>query len=468
MHFLKSTLLASTMVLTACASVGPDYQAMTPAPVNLSINSELNVGQLERQWWQRFNDPVLNELVQLTLANNQTLAAAQANVERAFAQFSDIDNDAWPTASVDVSYQNSKAQQPGFTTERVQSRTYQGGVNAAWQVDLAGKLRRASESASASAQATQSDLHALQVSIISNLASVYADYRGTQHQLSVAKRNVAILDQLASLVRVRQQEGLASELELTRIIAQQSGVKSSIEQLGSVLKRNSYDLALLSGHRANELPVDLGEQDVPALNGPVAIGDGATMLQRRPDVRAAERRLAAVTADIGVATAAFYPELKVNGFLGFLTGQSSLITDNASAWSIVPSISWQGLDWRSVQAQVAMANAQQRSVMADYKQQILTAVNQAQSSLTAYNHSQRSLHHLAAQRQASQKAMELATAQYKAGLSDLLSLLDTERSLLSAQDSYALGQAQVMKDLVAIYHAFGGAINGNSVVKSNG
>lgn len=458
MNILKSTVALSALLLSACASVGPDYQRPAATQVNLTFNNNLNIGQYERQWWQRFDDPVLNQLVQLALENNQSLAAAQANIERALAQFSDIDNDAWPSASVDLSYQNSEGQQPGGTAQRVQSRTYKGGVNMNWQLDIAGKLRRASESASANAQAIQRDLHTLQVAIVSNLASVYADYRGTQHQLKVAKRNVEILDKLAKLVQVRQKEGLASELELTRIKAQQSGVKASIEQLSSTLKRNAYDLALLSGHRANQLPVMLGEQEVPELNGPVAIGDAASLLLRRPDVLAAERRLAAVTADIGVATAAFYPQLTVDGFLGFVTGQSSLITDNSSAWSVVPSISWKGLDWSSVKAQVAMANARQRRVLADYRQQMLTAVNQAQSSLTAYSYSQRSLHHLEAQRQASAEAMELATAQYRVGLTDLLSLLDAERGLLSAQDGYAQGQAQVMKDLVAIYHAFGGAI----------
>lgn len=458
MNFLKSTVALSALLLSACASVGPDYQQPDAAQVNLAVNDNLSIGQYERQWWQRFDDPVLNQLVELALEHNQSLAAAQANIERALAQFSDIDNDVWPSASADLSYQNSKGQQPGGSTQRVQGRTYQGGVNVNWQLDLAGKLRRASESASANAQAVQSDLHNLQVAIVSNLVSVYADFRGTQHQLKVAKRNVELLEELAKLVQIRQKEGLASELELTRIKAQQSGVKASIEQLNSTLKRKAYDLALLSGYRANELPVTLGEQEVPALNGPVAIGDAASLLLRRPDIQAAERRLAAVTADIGVATAAFYPQLKVNGFLGFVTGQSSLITDNSSAWSVIPSISWQGLDWNSIKAQVAMANAQQRKVLADYRQQMLTAVNQAQSSLTAYSHSQNSLHHLSAHRQASEKAMELATAQYRVGLTDLLSLLDTERSLLAAQDAYAQGQTQVMKDLVAIYHAFGGAI----------
>jgi multidrug efflux system outer membrane protein len=412
----------------------------------------------ERQWWQRFDDPILSQLVDLTLTNNQSLAAAQANIDRVLAQFIDIDNDSLPSGSLDLSYQNSKGQQPGSGTQRLQSRRYQGGANINWQLDVAGKLQRASESALANAQSTQSELHALQVAIVSNLVTRYADYRGTQHRLTVAKRNVLILNELAQLVRVRQQEGLASELELTRILAQQSGVKASIEQLASELKLTEYDLALLSGQRANALPVELSNQAVPELNGPVAIGDVGQLLLRRPDVRAAERRLAASTASIGVATADLYPQVNVSGFLGFLTGQSSQITNNAGAWSVIPSISWQGLDWASVEARIDAANAEQRRVMAEYQQQLLVAINQAQSSLTAYSYSQRRHHHLAAQRQASEQAMALATVQYRSGLSDLLSLLDTERSLLAAQDSYAQAQAQVMKDLVAIYHAFGGAI----------
>ncbi|NRA54537.1 MAG: efflux transporter outer membrane subunit [Gammaproteobacteria bacterium] len=458
MKILNFSVLASALLLTACSTVGPDYRAPTIEPVTFTVESDVQTVSYDRQWWQRFDDPILSQLVDITLTNNKSLAAAQANIDRALAQFSDIDNDSLPSGTLDLSYQESKSLTPGSGIQQYQNRYYQGGANINWQLDLAGKLRRATESALANAQSTQSELHALQVEIISNLVSVYADYRGTQHQLTVAKRNVLILGELAQLVKIRQQEGLASELELTRILAQQSAVKASIEQLASTLKLTEYDLALLSGQRANALTVDLSEQDIPQLNGPVAIGDVGQLLLRRPDVRAAERRLAASTASIGVATADLYPQVNVSGFLGFITGQSTELSSNTGAWSIVPSISWQGLNWASVEARIDAANAQQRQMMAQYQQQLLVAVNQAQSSLTAYSYSQRRLHHLAAQRVASERAMTLATAQYRSGLSDLLSLLDTERSLLAAQDTYAQAQAQVMKDLVAIYRSFGGAI----------
>ncbi|NRA62381.1 MAG: efflux transporter outer membrane subunit [Psychrobium sp.] len=466
MKILTISAICSALLLSACSSVGPDYQPPVIEPVTLDIEDELVTIDYERQWWLRFNDPILSQLVELTLSNNQSLVAAQANVDRMLAQFTDIDNDSLPSGSLDLSYQNSKSQQPGSNAQRVQSRRYQGGINLGWQLDFAGKLQRTSESALATAQSTQDELHALQVAIVSNLVTRYADYKGISHQLSVAKRNVHILDELAKLVRVRQQEGLASELELTRILAQQSGVKASIELLASQQKISEYDLALLSGQRANALPMVLSEQTMPQLNGPVAIGDAGKLLLRRPDVRAAERRLAASTASIGVATADFYPQVHISGFLGFITGQSSLLANNAGAWSIMPSVSWQGLDWASVEARIDAANAQQRQMMALYQQQLLVAINEAQSSLTTYSYSQRRLHHLDTQRQASQQAMTLATAQYRSGLSDLLSLLDTERSLLAAQDSYAQAQAQVMKDLVSIYHAFGGAIGHQTAVNS--
>ena len=257
MKILNFSVICSALLLTACSSVGPEYRAPAIEPVTLNINTDLLMVNYERQWWQRFDDPILSQLVDLTLTNNQSLAAAQANIDRVLAQFTDIDNDSLPSGSLDLSYQNSKGQQPGSGTQRLQSRRYQGGANINWQLDVAGKLQRASESALANAQSTQSELHALQVAIVSNLVTRYADYRGTQHRLTVAKRNVLILNELAQLVHVRQQEGLASELELTRILAQQSGVKASIEQLASELKLTEYDLALLSGQRANALQLSL-------------------------------------------------------------------------------------------------------------------------------------------------------------------------------------------------------------------
>ena len=219
-----------------------------------------------------------------------------------------------------------------------------------------------------------------------------------------------------------------------------------------------YDLALLAGHQASSLPVKLLEKPIPSLNQPVAIGDVGELLLRRPDVRSTERRLAAATANIGVVKADLYPAINVTGFLGFLTGQSSGLDHNARAWTVAPSLSWQGLDMGSVKARIKVANAEQRKALADYQQQVLVAVNDAQSALTAYNFSQQQLHHLADQQHASETAMELATLQYESGLFDLLDLIDTERTLLTAKDSFAAGQAQVMKDLVAVYQAFGGAI----------
>ncbi|MCR8921295.1 efflux transporter outer membrane subunit [Dasania sp. GY-MA-18] len=457
-----SFLLASAMLLTACASVGPDYQQPEALTVDMRISPDVKTIAYEQQWWQRFDDPLLSTLVQQTLEHNYSLAAARANVERAMAQFDDADNDGWIKGDISAQVENSKSQQPAVSTERVYSHRYQTGANLHWALDVAGKLRRASESAYARAESAEADFQALRVSIVSSLASRYADYRGIQNKLLVAQRNDLILAETLQLIELRLQEGLASEFESSRIKAQQSAVKAAIVLLQSQLQKAQYDLALLSGFQANELPVDLSElvdyQSMPALQGPVAIGDASQLLLRRPDVRAAERRLAMTTAQIGVAKADLYPAINVSGFLGFVTGQSSQLNHDARAWSVVPSVSWQGLDWGSVQARIRAASASQREALAQYQQQMLVAINEAQSSLSAYSFSQQRLQHLADQQAAAQRSMVLADAEYRAGLSDLLDLLDAERSLLEAQSDYIDGQMQVMKDLVAVYQAFGGAL----------
>ena len=458
MRNLKLLLIAPIALLAGCITVGPDYQAPENKAVALQVAADIETAAYDRLWWQRFDDEVLNELVVLTLENNYSLEAAKANIDRALANFADIENDDRLVGSLDADYQNSNAQQPGFTNERVYNRRYQVGANLNWQLDLVGKLERSSESAYASAESIQADLHGLQVSIVSNLISLYADYRGLQKRVQVAHRNVDILKQTAEITRLRFEEGIESEFEFARVRAQLSSVQASIAQLDSQLKLAEYDLALLAGYDASSLPVEMLEGPIPSLNKPVAIGDVSKLLLRRPDVRSAERRLAAATARIGVAKADLYPSVNVTGFLGFLTGHASGIDNSARAWTVAPSISWQALDMGSVKARINMANAEQRKALADYQQQLLVAVNDAQSALTAYSFSQLQLHHLADQQQASEKAMELATLQYEEGLFNLLDLIDTERTLLVSQDSYAAGQAQVMKDLVAIYRAFGGAI----------
>ena len=457
-NWMKLTGVAGALLLAGCSAVGPDYRAPALPEVNLAMTGEMQTSAYERQWWQRFEDPVLEQLVTLTLDNNQSLAAAQANIDRVMAQFIDIDNDSLPSGTVDLNYQNSKGQQPGITTDRVQSRRYQGGANVAWQLDLAGRLKRASESALASAGAAEAELHSLQVALISNLVSRYADHLSLQQRIRVAERNGEILGKTAEIVGVRLDEGLASAFELARVEARQSAVRASISELNSQLHQAAYDIALLAGQQPGTLPVALASGELPQLSAPVAIGDAGELLKRRPDVRAAERRLAAATADIGVATADLYPDVSVSGFLGFLTGSAGGIDSNAGAWTLAPSIRWQGLDWGSVEARIAAADAGQRQAMADYRQQLLVALNEAQSSLSRYGFSRQRLQHLADQQQAMNEAMTLADAQYQSGLSDLLDLLDTEQRLLEARDDYAVGQAAVMKDLVAIYHAFGGAM----------
>ena len=456
---MKSTrllVLAPFVLLVGCMSVGPNYQTPETAAVKLSVDVETT--RYERQWWQRFDDDVLNELVTLTLQNNYSLAAARANIDRALANFADINNDDLPSGTLDAEYQNSKAQQPGVTDERVYSRRYQVGANLRWQPDWVGKLQRASESAYATAEAAQADMHALQVALVSNLVSRYADYRGLQQRVEVAHRNVEILQKTADITAVRHQEGVASEFEYARVRAQLRSVKASIVGLSSQLKLAEYDMALLAGFEPAAFPVALQKSPIPQLNEPVAIGAAGELLHRRPDVRAAERRLAAATAQMGVARADLYPTISVSGFLGFLTGNISGLDHSARTWSVAPSLSWQGLDMGSVRARINMADAEQQRALADYQQQVLAALNDAQSALTAYRYSQQQLHHLADRYHASEKAMALATLQYESGLFDLLDLIDTERTLLESQDQYALAQAQVMKDLVSVYQAFGGAV----------
>jgi len=458
MKNIKLLAITPIVLLVGCMTVGPDYQTPQQNAVELRVSANTETAAYERLWWQRFDDGVLNELVELTLAKNNSIEAAKANIDRALANFTDIDNDDHLLGSLDADYQNSKAPQPGFTDERTYSRRYQVGANLNWQLDLVGKLKRASESAYATAESAEADLHALQVSIVSNLVSLYADYRGLQKRLKVAHRNVDILAQTADITHVRFKEGMESEFEYARVRARLSAVKASIAQLDSASKRAEYDLALLAGYQASSLPINLSDKPIPSLNKPVAIGDVGELLLRRPDVRATERRLAAATAKIGVAKADLYPAINVTGFLGFLTGHASGLDHSARAWTVAPSLSWQGLDMGSVKARIKVANAEQRKALADYQQQVLVAVNDAQSALTAYSFSQQQLHHLADQQRASEKAMELATLQYESGLFDLLDLIDTERTLLTSKDSYAAGQAQVMKDLVAVYQALGGAI----------
>lgn len=453
---LKVSVIAVLVAgLTACA-VGPNYQ--TPVKVDdISVSSPYQQAEQLQNWWQAFDDAALNQLISRALQQNRTLAEASANVERAWAVFRDTDNDLLPKGTLDAGYQASENGTVLPEDNGVISRGYSTGASLSWDLDIFGKLRRASEAAEAQAQ--QADLlwHDAQLQIISQVAISYGEYRGAQLRLAVAEQNLHNLQQSRNIVLARLEAGMASELELAQIDVQLHQVQASVPAYRAALLSADATLSALLAMRPGELKLG-SVPKLPELTQPVALVAGENYLRYRADIASSERQLAAQTASIGVATADLYPNLSVRGFLGFISGPGLTLGSDTQSWSVAPTLSWQAADLGSVRARIRQAEASTQMALARFEQQVFTAINEMQLSLTSYNLSREQQLSAEQQWHASNKAVQIARARYNAGSGEFSDLLDAEREQLRSRDQLAQLQQQSFIRLVGIYRSFGGGI----------
>ena len=461
---LRLSLLAIALTGLIGCTVGPDYQAPT------KLSQELNMPQLApaaaardnqqlTSWWQRFADAELNRLIDTALANNQTLAAAQANVDRAYAVFADSDDNNLPKGIPSLGYSaTATPAEVSATGERVTSRQFQTGVGLSWDLDLFGKIKRASEAALADAQGAEFAWRDAQLTLVAQVAQSFGDYRGAALRLQVASQNLANLQQTTRLMNARRDAGMASDLELARVKAQTYAVETTLPDFEVAKRRAELTLAALLGSSVAALALDSSALNLPELKTPQAVANVNEQLQQRPDVAIAERRLAASTAAIGVAKADLYPSLSVSGFLGFLASPDLAVGSAQQAWSVAPSLSWQGADWSSVQARINTANASEQAELAQFRQTVFNAISEMQLSLDSYNLSRRQQLIQQQQLAATEQAVSLSQARFNAGNADFLQLLDAQRELLAARDQQARLTQQNFSRLVDLYRSFAGGI----------
>jgi outer membrane protein, multidrug efflux system len=449
-------------LLTACA-VGPNYHAPSTPAANL-VNAQTQdvvTQDPEGAWWQQFDDTELDLLVHRALAQNLDLRIAYDRVREARAVFVGNELNLLPHVPVQAGYSHFKEQQPGFGPQRIDAESYSLGFDASWEIDLFGYVRRSVEAAHADLGAQQESLRDAQVAIAAEVARNYYELRGAQRRIKVAQDNLESARQTLDLTQTRYDGGRVGEIDVQRARARHAAALAGIPPLELSRQRASYRLAVLLGQRPGTLDDELKPVDVPTYAKALPIGDPTQLLRRRPDVRVAERQLAASVARVGVATADLFPRVNVNGFIGFLSGDFSHLFSSSSgtdarAWSVTPSVSWAAFDLGTVQAQLHARKAQSDEAAANYEKAVLSALEDAEISLVAYGRAQTQLKNLAEQTEASQRAAALAELQYKEGLVDFLTLLDAQRTQLEAEDALAQTQTQVNVDVIAVYKAMGG------------
>ncbi|MCY1516512.1 Solvent efflux pump outer membrane protein SrpC [compost metagenome] len=312
-------------------------------------------------------------------------------------------------------------------------------------------------SSEARSEAAEADLYQLQVSLIAELVDTYGALRGAQLRERIAHSNLENQQNSLRLTEQRRTAGMSAELDVLRAQARLAATQASIPDLQAQAERSKHRLIVLLGLRPDELAEDLSPRDLPAISTVLPIGTPGELLRRRPDIRAAERRLAASTAEVGVATADLFPRVSLNGFLGFTAGRGSQISSSAAqAWNVAPSITWSAFDLGSVQARLRAAEAYSDAAMAQYEQQVLLALEETANAFSNYGKRQERLIALIRRSNASRAAAQQAAIQYKEGVVDFLVLLDAERERLAAEDSQAKAEVALYQGIVALYRALGG------------
>lgn len=409
------------------------------------------------RWWRQLEDPVLDQLLSAALTANFDVHSAVARRDQARAVFDEDRRDRLPKVTAGAAVDVREQAQPGFTDEPVRTNTYRAGLDAAWELDLFGRVRSAVRAASATADSLDAALASVRVSVAADVAHSYYELRGLQQQMTVLARSLVNQRESLRLTTVRRDAGVGEEQDVASAAARVSALEAAEPPLRMAMAVREHRLAVLTGVRPGHLTVDLAPRPYPAIGKALPLGAPGELLARRPDVRAAERRLAAAAAREGVAAADLYPRITISGVLGLLAGRGSVFgSADSRAWAITPALQWAAFDLGSARARLRGARAVTREALADYEQTMLLALEETETALVSYREQQVRLVRLADQARESARAAGIARIRYREGIADFLTLLDAERTQLQAEDGVAQAEVGVFTSLVAVYRAFGG------------
>lgn len=457
-------------LLAGGCAVGPNYRppragalAHWAEPLG---NGETNAPALLGAWWKNFHDPELNSLVDRAVRSNLDLKIAQARVRAARAEKQMTSADLWPSANATGSYQRQQQSRnqpvlgsfpipPGVPFE---NNVYQAGFDASWEIDVFGGRRRAVESASAQLAATEYESKDVLLTLLGDVARNYVDVRGYQRRLVIAGENIKAQEEGLAIARDRFAHGVASDLDVEQAATLLTTTRAEVPALEAARETSIHRLGVLLGLQPGALIAELSvEQPIPAAPPSVPVGLPSDLLLRRPDVREAERKLAAATASIGVAKADLFPKFFLTGVAGVESvSASDWFAGNSQFWSVGPTMTWKIFDAGRIRANIRVQNARQEQALAAYEQTTLTAFEDVENSLVAYAKEQTRRDSLADSVTTSQKSLDLAIRLYRSGLTDFVNVLEAERALYEAQDALVQSDRNISTDVVALYKSLGG------------
>jgi NodT family efflux transporter outer membrane factor (OMF) lipoprotein len=437
-------LAASTLAAPAWAQQA-DAQRETPAP-----------------FWQALQDTTLERLIVQALEANHDLRAVEARVREARATRVNAALDLAPTITASGGYSRQRlasASFPGAAGRLPDQDVWDAGVQMSWELDVFGRLRRSLQGQNALLASAEEDVRDVEVLLTAEVASAYFDMRGAQDRLGVARRNAENQRRTLQLTQDRLELGRGNALDTERAQAQLSSTLATIPSLEAEISALQHRIGVLLGRPPTSVVQELGNATCqPTLPERLDVTNTEELIRQRPDVRSAERQVAASSAFVGAAKADYLPRVSIGAVAGYTASAFDALGNTGTPrYAIGPVLSWPLLDLGRVKTRVDEARAGQLQAEARFQQSVLTAHEEAETALTAYNRSRERLEHLDDAAVASERATELARLRFEGGATGFLEVLDAERTLLEAQDRAALGRREATSSLISVYRALGGA-----------
>lgn len=458
-RFSCSSLLLGAALFTSCASVGPDYEAPeldTPPSWTRQLDGGLTDADLVpdslNAWWESLEDTILSDLVERAVDANLDLRKAESQLRQARAERSRSRGLLFPTlGSSGAATKQGRIERGGGDTS---SELYSAGFDAAWEVDVFGGLRRANEAAQAEQEAALELRRDVLVSVLAEVALNYAELRTFQLQLDIARRNLEAQEQSRDIVFAQVEQGSATDLELQQATSNAAGTRAEIPTLAQSIAQAKNRLSVLVGKPPGALDVLLDPRhSLPTPPIEVVLGVPADVLRRRPDVRSTERRLAAETARVGVATAELYPKFVLNGSIGV---ESTSMAGLGGVYNFGPQVQWPIFSGGRIRREIDIQSEVQEQSLIEYEATVLGALEDVENSIVAFSEEQLRLAALRESATAAGKAAATASARYEAGLSPFLEVLDAQRTQFAAEDGVAVSEGKLLSNLIRLYKALGG------------
>jgi NodT family efflux transporter outer membrane factor (OMF) lipoprotein len=487
-RILRKIATAALLLLGGCKMLGPDFVAPNPdAPASYAITQPKGKQSLpvpepvDPQWWKLLGDPTLTALQERLLTGNLDLRAASFRLAQARAQVGVVAAAAGPQVNANASYTRDQQSRLGVlalspsnsatNANGLGGRTgtrnssifrpydlFQYGFDVAWEADLWGRVARMIESGAATAEASEEAIHDVQVTASAELARDYVQFRGVQRKLAITRQNLGIAQQSLQLTRQRAAGGVTTDLDVANAAAQVETVAAQIPTLEAQQAELANAVALLLGAQPRALEAELAApRAVPPVPPRVPVGVPNELARRRPDIRRAEALLHAATADVGVATADFYPRFTLSGSGAIQGVQFRNLADWAAhTYSFGPSVTLPIFESGRLKATLAFREAARQEAALNYQKTLLVAMHDVDNALTAYEAEQRRRDRLQAAVAQNRQALSLARMRYEQGVADFLQVLVAQQALLAAEQALADSTTTVTTNMVQLYKSLGG------------